>query len=872
VVASRCARTARALVALLAVLTVSEAHAAITFTPGSNLVSTPEFELDFGDANVEWLGVRWRGPGGLGPELAGSGGAGPACATSDALETWGQAYGDSNVNPILVAAGTRGTWTARGGRTVEITSTVPKACFNTDYEVPVRTRYTFYDAFTGDKIRVERRFSFNAQTPDFPNTQGLRPYVTRMSSVHDFVVHPNAAGNALVSEPPCGEGCLAASWNGTWFAVNRSDTNSGLVVLRDPANASPAKLIRDFDSLSASNNSSQTLTKPAGGWKSALTETMYLCFYTTSEWPLASRNATSLPTGCAPGAVPVNTAVPTISGLPARQGVQLSASPGTWESQTGGFAYEWQRCTGASCAAIGSATAQTYTPSDIDVGKTLRVKATATATGGEQDFAFSAQTAAVQPPPPPKPANQVLPAISGAAAPGQTLTADPGGWTGNPTTYAYLWRSCDSAGNACTDIAGATAATYVVPDAQLGRRLRVRVTATGQGGTSSPADSAPTPVVAAGNVAPANLAPPTVSTGDPPREDDVITSSPGLWSGSPTLAYQWLRCNGFGGDCQEIPGATGTQYTLVGADVDRTLRIRVLASSAGGTTIAESGPTAAVREPPLSARLVVSPNPTCVRTYTLLDMTGSRGGAGGIANYRVEMTGDEYRGGGWPGDPAWEPTGGKTTEVIYDGPRASPGVFIEPPTNIRGWQWVEQTNRGWFGGDSWEARLPISAYGPVDLVLVVRDRLGATARSAPVHVDFVQKRSDQADTSCPRQAVALADPIYVKPTDIKVGAVKGNTVGSRVPCRGSLDCAGALSYTVTPRVSAAGAKAVRPRALATAAFDIPAGKTATVRAKLTKRGRQALRKRKRVKALMVVTRRQVDGSYSSRIRRITLRR
>lgn len=142
------------------------AGAAITFTTGSNTVSTPRFELDFGDANVEWLGLRWRDPGigGLSGELAGSGGPGPACAPSDPVETWGQAYGDSNTAPVLVAAGTRGTWRPVGGRTVQIDSSVANACWNGTVEVPVRTRYTFYEGAGENKIRVERRFGFGAQT------------------------------------------------------------------------------------------------------------------------------------------------------------------------------------------------------------------------------------------------------------------------------------------------------------------------------------------------------------------------------------------------------------------------------------------------------------------------------------------------------------------------------------------------------------------------------------------------------------------------------------------------------------------------------------------------------------------------------------
>jgi len=53
------------------------------------------------------------------------------------------------------------------------------------------------------------------------------------------------------------------------------------------------------------------------------------------------------------------------------------------------------------------------------------------------------------PPPPSPPANTTPPAVSGSAQSGQALTASPGSWSGSPTSYAYQWQRCDSAGAAC---------------------------------------------------------------------------------------------------------------------------------------------------------------------------------------------------------------------------------------------------------------------------------------------------------------------------------------------------------------------------------------------------------------------------------------
>jgi hypothetical protein len=90
------------------------------------------------------------------------------------------------------------------------------------------------------------------------------------------------------------------------------------------------------------------------------------------------------------------------------------------------------------------------------------------------------------------PANTTPPAISGTPRDGETLSASEGTWTGDdPMTFAYQWQRCDANGASCTDLAGATGRTYVVQTPDVGRRLRVRVTATNATGSAS-ANSQPT--------------------------------------------------------------------------------------------------------------------------------------------------------------------------------------------------------------------------------------------------------------------------------------------------------------------------------------------------------------------------------------------
>ena len=101
------------------------------------------------------------------------------------------------------------------------------------------------------------------------------------------------------------------------------------------------------------------------------------------------------------------------------------------------------------------------------------------------------------------PHNTTAPSISGTAKQGETLTADPGVWSGTqPIAFSYQWRRCDNTGANCANVIGATAKTYKLWSADVGNTLRVRVTASNSAGSST-ATSVPSAVVAAkpiGNV------------------------------------------------------------------------------------------------------------------------------------------------------------------------------------------------------------------------------------------------------------------------------------------------------------------------------------------------------------------------------------
>src|SRR6185437_11454406 len=199
----------------------------------------------------------------------------------------------------------------------------------------------------------------------------------------------------------------------------------------------------------------------------------------------SSASATVLPAVPPP---PSNTAPPTISGT-AQQGQTLTESHGSWTNNPTSFSYQWLQCDGEGngCQPISGATNQTYVVAPGDAGHRLKVSETASNAGGSSSPSTSAATAVVLAE---APANTAPPSISGTAQQGQTLTESHGTWTNSPTSFSYQWLQCNSLGEGCLPIAGATNQTYVPNGNDVGHRLKVSETASNAGGASSPSSSA----------------------------------------------------------------------------------------------------------------------------------------------------------------------------------------------------------------------------------------------------------------------------------------------------------------------------------------------------------------------------------------------
>jgi hypothetical protein len=321
----------------------------------------------------------------------------------------------------------------------------------------------------------------------------------------------------------------------------------------------------------------------------------------------ASESLTSAALGPVAGVNDVPTGAPIVTGTPTEDQM-LSADTSTIGDADGlgAFSYQWTR----NGAAIAGATGSTYTLGDADVGAQIRVVVGYTDGGGTAE---SLSSAALGPVANVNDAPTGAPVITGTPTENQTLGADTRAIADADAdglgVFSYQWTRNGAA------IAGATASTYTLGDADVGAQIRVVVGYTDAQGTAESLTSA-----ALGPVTNVN----DVPTGAPaitgtPTENQTLgadTSAIGDADGLGVFSYQWTR-NG-----AAIAGATASTYTLGDADVGTLIRVVVGYTDGGGTseslTSAALGPVAGVDVEPSAAALTTdmptSQTPTSTAT------------------------------------------------------------------------------------------------------------------------------------------------------------------------------------------------------------------------------------------------------------------
>lgn len=311
----------------------------------------------------------------------------------------------------------------------------------------------------------------------------------------------------------------------------------------------------------------------------------------TAKNSLGSASATSEPTNVVKALLPSNLELPSVTGL-LQDGGLLSALVGSW-SGTGPleYSYQWELCNsaGAACHEISGALQATLGLLAGDVGSTLRVLVTASNSAGSTS-ALSEPTSVIKAL---LPSNLELPSVTGLLQEGGLLSAVKGLWSGTgPLEFSYAWELCNSAGAACHEISGAVGSTLGVLASEIGDTVRLVVTATNSGGSTS-ATSEPTSVVKA--LLPSNLELPSIQGAL--QDGGLLSALVGSWSGTGPIeyGYAWELCNASGGACHEISGALGSTLGLVTSEIGDTVRLVVKATNVAGSSTATSEPTSVVK-------------------------------------------------------------------------------------------------------------------------------------------------------------------------------------------------------------------------------------------------------------------------------------
>jgi hypothetical protein len=185
--------------------------------------------------------------------------------------------------------------------------------------------------------------------------------------------------------------------------------------------------------------------------------------------------------------------------------------------------------------------------------------------------------------------------LAGAAREGVEVRAEPGSWNGTaPIVFGWAWERCTAPGApTCAKIAGATRQTYQLTSADVGKFVRVSVTATNAGGKDTRFSA--TTVEVAG-LAPRAVEAPvaTIARGEP-KVGTMVTATAGRFAGTLPIKTEvrWQRCNARGTACADITGAAKATYALRADDVEDGLlkgpmRAVVTATNVAGTVEAVS--------------------------------------------------------------------------------------------------------------------------------------------------------------------------------------------------------------------------------------------------------------------------------------------
>ena len=301
------------------------------------------------------------------------------------------------------------------------------------------------------------------------------------------------------------------------------------------------------------------------------------------------------------------------------------------------YSYQWISNDENTDTDIGGQTGSTYTLTDEDMGKSIKVRVSFTDDADHEETLTSAATGVVAAKPN-SPATGA-PTIDGTAQVGETLTVLTNGITDEDgldnVSYSYQWIANDGTNDA--DIGGQTGSTYTLTDEDMGKSIKVRVSFTDDADHEETLTSAATGVVAAKPNSPATGAPTIDGTAQVGETLTVltngITDEDGLDNVS--YSYQWIANDGT--NDADIGGQTGSTYTLTDEDVGKSIKVRVSFTDDADnaeTRTSEATDTVAATKPGVPGHLNVFPHDT--RALDVYWEAPASDGGSDITGYKVQ--------------------------------------------------------------------------------------------------------------------------------------------------------------------------------------------------------------------------------------------
>ena len=376
-------------------------------------------------------------------------------------------------------------------------------------------------------------------------------------------------------------------------------------------------------------------------------------------------------------------------------GQTLIGTEGKWNmgtSATNFYDQSWWRCSDARAASDyapagcnkTSNLANAYKVTSADNSKHLVYGTQATNSAGDNE-AYSPSVAAGLV----TPANSSLPTLT-ADSQTPTVSGGRGSWNYLPDSYTSQFQICSQASDptSCANASGpgSTTLSYTPVALDMGKWLRLSVTATNAAGSSTSSSQT------------LKLDPP-VNTSAPSFSGSLIAGqtlngNKGTWTGTlnATTSYQW-QSSSDGTIWADISGATSSNYTITDAVSEKYLRLKVTQASTttviAYSTSGANNATGGLVTPSAAPTVTVTGPGTTTSTSASVSWSVNNSVTAGSSQCRMDA-------GAWvsctsPWTPAGQSTNAfgishtvdvKNTNRVGEGATASASWTTNPPNNV----------------------------------------------------------------------------------------------------------------------------------------------------------------------------------------------